>query len=856
MAIFGIQHFGFSDLRTAARIFWSFAVTGTILVLALSIAGAVQFPLYKLVILLSAICIAGLTGQHEVRLPKTHIEINIGIIFAIWGVFWLGESGGILLGTIAFATQMSRDRNIKAPGVFAICSSVISVGLCATVFGLIYRLNPIQDPQGSGIDDTTIILVGSSAICLGNFLIFTLFDLGFRLTQGTSIDRYGKTVNSRILQVLASLGATIALCLLFARFGIAFGLVVAPLAVFAVIAYRIHLNSLELKTAQILEASRVHLATVEAIATAIDARDQVGSGHVRRTQIYAIGLGKALSLSENEIDALRTGALLHDIGKLAVPDHILSKPGPLTPAELDKTKIHSLVGASILEKVGFSSPVVPTVKYHHEYWNGKGYPEGLSGENIPLTARILAIADTFDTLRSPRPYRPAMSREKAREHMRECSGTKFDPKLVSVFLKNLAAFDADLVEHSLGYEPVVSVFGSALDDSTGNYVEQIKHANKEVVTLFELAREFGDCGSLEEMLSLFTFKIKELVPFDTCAVYLLYESNQYAAAAHVEGDRRELLLAKRIKIGEGATGFALKKLEPVKNVNPDLDFSVSHLELIQQYSTMASIPLMGDDALIGAVSVYANDLVSYEEEHIRLLVAISRIAADAISKSRQHAEAKAHALTDTMTGLPNARSLQLEFNKEVGRTARSGMSFQVLVLDLDGFKTVNDTFGHKVGDEMLRSVGRVIQDQLREYDFLARYGGDEFVALIPEADHGVVVDVCSRIEKAVSEFRLTIDEQRYASVGVSIGAAGYPAQGQTFDQMVIAADKAMYVRKARRKQTQDQARQTATAPLSELLAQAAEYDLTELEHSDRPTGDGLIVELDESAVLMASASVN
>jgi diguanylate cyclase (GGDEF)-like protein len=448
-----------------------------------------------------------------------------------------------------------------------------------------------------------------------------------------------------------------------------------------------------------------------------------------------------------------------------------------------------------------------------------------------------------------------MSREKAREQMRECAGNKFDPKLVSVFLKNLAAFDAELEEQSLEYDPTESNFASTLERSAGNYVEQIKLANKEVVTLFELAREFGACESLEEMLSLFTIKIRELVPFDTCAVYLLDDSKQYANAAHVEGDNCELLLSKRIKAGEGATGFALKKLEPVKNVNPDLDFSVSHLELIQQYSTMAAVPLMAEDALLGAVSVYANDLACYEEEHIRLLVAISTIAADAISKSRQHAEAKAHALTDPMTGLPNARSLQLQFNKEVGRTARSGMSFQVLVLDLDGFKAVNDTFGHKVGDEMLRGVSRVLQEQLRDYDFLARYGGDEFVALIPEADQKIVAEVCFRIEKAVAGFRLTIDEDRYASVGVSVGAASYPAHGQTFDQMVVAADKAMYVRKTKRKQSQTLAKQTATAPLSELLAQASEYDLSTLEFNEKPTGEGLIVELDESAVL-ASAAVN
>jgi HD-GYP domain-containing protein (c-di-GMP phosphodiesterase class II) len=111
-----------------------------------------------------------------------------------------------------------------------------------------------------------------------------------------------------------------------------------------------------------------------------------------------------------------------------VPDHILSKPGHLTPAEMEKIKTHTLVGASILDKVGFPYPVVPTVKYHHEFWDGSGYPEGLLGSNIPLTARILAIADSFDTLRVARPYRNAVLRDEACNFLRSRSGTQFDPR--------------------------------------------------------------------------------------------------------------------------------------------------------------------------------------------------------------------------------------------------------------------------------------------------------------------------------------------------------------------------------------------------------------------------------------------
>src|SRR2546421_2467868 len=186
---------------------------------------------------------------------------------------------------------------------------------------------------------------------------------------------------------------------LFSHFGPDILVVLAPLTATGFGAYHIHLKRLAQKTTEIFEGSRVHLATVEALASAIDARDGDGIGHVRRAQIYAVGLGRILGVPEPEIDALRTGALLHGIGKLAIPDHILNKPGTLTQSEMEKAKINSDVAASILENIGFDYPVVPTVKYHHERWDGKGYPEGLAGEKIPMTARILAVADVFDTLR-------------------------------------------------------------------------------------------------------------------------------------------------------------------------------------------------------------------------------------------------------------------------------------------------------------------------------------------------------------------------------------------------------------------------------------------------------------------------
>lgn len=621
-------------------------------------------------------------------------------------------------------------------------------------------------------------------------------------------------------------------------FGLELALVMIPCAVAAAFAYRLSLKRLEQKTREMAEASRIHMATVEALATAIDARDQLGVGHVRRTQIYAVGLGRAMGLSEKDITAIRMGALLHDIGKLAVPDHILNKPGSLTPAELIKAKIHSRVGASILEKVGFDCPVVPTVKYHHENWDGTGYPDKLKGEAIPLTARILSIADAFDKLRGARPYRPAVSRDEAVRMIRNQAGTRFDPQVVDVLISSLPKFESEIDAERLSY---------AFADTTtapsekGGFVEQIKLANREVFGLYEFARELSSCEDLPETLETFTARMGEFVPFDTCVVYLLDDTKAVAWATFVIGKNSETMAAARLRVGEGATGLALKTQATVRDVDPDLDFHNSQAEMIGQYCSMASVPLIDDQGVVGAVTIYSSRLVKYGDEHIRLLETISRIAAEAVGKSLRHDEARTHAMTDPMTGLPNARNLQGQFEKEVARADRNGASFQLLMLDLDRFKPINDLFGHKIGDQMLRDVAQVILAQLREYDFLARYGGDEFVALIPQTTPEDVSDLCDRIERAVSEFAIVVDD-KIASVGVSLGAASYPDHGRTFDQLIVAADKTMYDRKLMRK--------LEGLPEPEPFA--------EWQHTpDGPVADrlneNLIVEIDERHIVTSGA---
>ena len=560
---------------------------------------------------------------------------------------------------------------------------------------------------------------------------------------------------------------------------------------------------LQTKTREIEAMSQLHLAIAEALATAIDAKDQTTHCHVRRIQVYAAGLGEAFGLPPAEIAALKAGAVLHDVGKLAVPSHILNKPGRLTPAEFERMKIHTVVGAQILSRVNFPYPVIPIVRHHHEQWDGRGYPDQLRGEQIPLTARILAVVDCYDSIREDRPFRSGMTVEEATALLRRGSGNHFDPRVVEQFLKNLPKFEAEIQAKGLQHQPArdkatepikLSEIDLTQTRERGACIayDVIKQANKEVYALYEIARTFGTSLKVEQTLEILVDKVGHVVPFDTCAVYFYDEAKGHATVRHVVGKNAQLINSRCIVPGEGVTGFALSNRTPVKQLHPSLDFTELKTDPELNYTAMASLPLFKDDVLIGALSVYSTELPEYTDDHMRLLETVTRLASDALANAMQHAQAESHALTDALTGLPNARALALRFDEEAARARRTNRTFQVVMLDLDEFKNVNDSYGHKIGDKMLREVAAIIQSQLREYDFLARYAGDEFVALVQELAGIQVEELCMRIENVVSQFALPVGRGRYARVGISLGTATFRVNGDSLDQLLINADKEMY----------------------------------------------------------------
>ena len=576
-----------------------------------------------------------------------------------------------------------------------------------------------------------------------------------------------------------------------------------PILAVSYFTYKTYIDRVETTNRHAEQMAELHLRTIEALAIAIDAKDEVTAEHVQRVQIYAIGLARLFGLSEPEIEALKAGALLHDVGKLAVPDHILNKPGVLTPAEFEKMKVHTIVGAEILERVGFPYPVVPVVRHHHERWDGRGYPDRLRGDEIPMTARILTLADCFDAVREDRNYRKAMTRDEAIAMVNEGSGTVFDPNVVRTFLDHLDEFEAEIREQHVDHQRVVllqqqqAIAQTASTESGPIIYEHIRSAHREVITLYDIAQTIGTSLNLRDTFAVFSSRLEDIVSYTTCALYLIRPDSTDLDAAHVAGRHAELFGGKSIPSGSGITGWVVANRRSMHNCDPRLDFDVLKVEPPEQYRTATVVPLMKEELMLGALAMYSADLSSYTADHLRLIEAVAKLASDAIANAVHHERTETSALTDLLTGLPNARALRYRFEEEADRARRHRDTFSVLMMDLDGFKAVNDKLGHQAGDQLLRELTALLLHHIRSSDFVGRYAGDEFVAIL-QVGKEEVSELSRRIQLAIDRHEFGFAGSKIF-MGISVGCSIFGVDGETLDELLLAADRAMYADKAKRK---------------------------------------------------------
>jgi len=583
--------------------------------------------------------------------------------------------------------------------------------------------------------------------------------------------------------------------------------------------YRLYLGKLEDEKRHVEEIADLHLRTIEALALAIEAKDQTTHDHLQRVRVYAIEVAKELGIKGAELEALHAAALLHDIGKLAVPEHIISKPGRLSPEEFEKMKIHTVVGAEILERVRFPYPVVPIVRAHHEKWDGSGYPFGLRGTEIPIGARILSAVDYLDALASDRQYRRAMPLDEVMTQLSAESGKSFDPTVVDVLKRRYRTLEImALAQSDAGRNPAIlpepkvtrglapaagfehaTATDSAIREAT--FLSSIAAARQEAQSLFELSQDLGASLSLGETLSVFSVKLKPMVPYDAIAIYI--RRGDELIPEYVNGDNYRLFASLRIPLGEGLSGWVAQNRKPIVNGNPSVEPGyLNDPSLSSTLRSALALPLEGVDGVIGVLALYRAERDAFTSDHLRILLAVSGKMALAIENALKYQQAESSATTDYLTGLPNARSLFLQLDRELARCKRDNVSLTLMVCDMNGFKKINDRFGHLEGNRVLRLFAQALKDSCREYDYVARMGGDEFVVIAP----GLAADAAA---KKVEQIRPLAQQAGFDVCGedilsLSVGLAVSPEDGNDAEKLLTQADRRMYLEKQKQPSQKDQ----------------------------------------------------
>ena len=743
--------------------------------------------------------VAVVASRLKVNLPGITGTMSVNFLFILLGILELSFAETLALGCFAILTQcFYRDRPRAVQVIFNTCATSIAIGLAY----IVYHVTLFHSQNNPAV---LLVATASTYFAANTLPVATVISL----TEHKSLRRiWSDCYFWSFPYYLVGAGVAGLVSWLNRVVDWQTSLLILPAVYLIYRSYRLYLAKLEDEKGHVEEMANLHLRTIEALALAIEAKDHTTHDHLQRVRVYAVEVAKELGVTHEEMEALQAAALLHDIGKLAVPEHIISKPGKLTPEEFEKMKIHPVVGAEILERVRFPYPVVPIVRAHHEKYDGSGYPFGLKGDEIPIGARVLSAVDFLDALASDRQYRRAMPLNEVMKRLEAQAGKSFDPVVVDVLrrryleLEKLVEKRSQSVQWSKlstdvkverGEAPAAGfVATGSKPNQEATFLASIAAARQEAQTLFELSQDLGASLSLDETLSVFSVKLKRLVPYDSVAIYV--RRDNILTPEHVSGDNFRLFASLRIPLGQGLSGWVAQNRKPIINGNPSVE--PGYLNDPTKFSTLRSalaLPLEGTSGIVGVLALYQAEADAFTSDHLRILQAVTSKMALAIENALKYQQAESSATTDYLTDLPNARSLFLALDRELARCKRENSSLTVMVCDMDGFKQINDRFGHLEGNRVLRLFAHTVKETCREYDQVARMGGDEFVVIASGLSPEAARKKADQLRELARQVGQEICQEDILSL--SVGRAVYPDDGLDAEELLAEADRRMYLEK-------------------------------------------------------------
>ncbi len=534
----------------------------------------------------------------------------------------------------------------------------------------------------------------------------------------------------------------------------------------------------------------LYLASVKALAAAVDARDPYTRSHSARVAALSRIIAVEMQLPTDEIRRVQLSALLHDIGKIGIPDAILNKPAALTPEEWVIMKTHSPLGASILAAVEPLGDLVPIVRAHHERFDGAGYPDGLAGDAVPFAAYIVSAADAYEVIVSKRAYKAAQSVDFAVSELRRCSGAQFHPAVVDAFIR---VIDRDRREGSVYLTKVGAIEHEDIEDvpGPGSLVERMaehSHAHaRQLAILQSLASEISAVLDLDELTSRLLRIVCDAMGYENGFLATLDE--QGALTIRAAFGPSVAFVGQPLPPGTGISWWVVDhgRLQNVADVQADTRF-VGPADI---RSTLV-VPLRIGDETVGIIGIESTRPAAFSADDEMLLTATSHQVAAAVRVARLHQAAKSAAATDALTGLPNRRAFFDKLAEGLARSELDGAPLSVAMIDANGLKQLNDQYGHGAGDQALMRIGEILAAGVRSDDVVARIGGDEFAIVFPGAPLFAANRIMRRLAEDISNATIS-SGQRLPTVAWGIAPA--LVEGTSVDALVDAADRAMYRQK-------------------------------------------------------------
>jgi diguanylate cyclase (GGDEF)-like protein len=546
---------------------------------------------------------------------------------------------------------------------------------------------------------------------------------------------------------------------------------------------------------QMESTRRGYLEGVRAFVEAVEAKDPHTKGHSERVARYAVLISQELGLKKKEIELIRQAGLIYDVGKIFLPEDVLTARGELEPAQQAAMMSHPLLSYEVLEKTGAPEDILLAVRHHHEWYGGGGYPDGLRGQDIPLAACILAVADAFEAMTAGRFYRARRSIEEAAGELSRGKGTQFDPKVVDAFLKRLekekvpTRLPEEVPAPAEKEEVKVPLARRELPWTLGMMTTTQYKASTILFRLGQEVRSILDRSTIQsKVLSL----LREVQSYDNCALFIREESGELVMQAAI--GYRIHQRGARVAKEEGVIGWVAE--HGVVRMIPDVTTNSSYLESsFLRSGAMLVVPLATEGKVV-AVLVVENELPdAFSMEDVRLAEAIGPYIAAVIEVALLHEQVKSAASYDSLTGVYNHRYFYERLGQEMSHSQRHGHPLSIVIIDVDALKKINDLHGHLAGDEALRRIGRLLKENVRAADVVARYGGDEFAIIMPETDKEEAEKVIARLMLVLDESTVEYGELSFPMPSRSHGVATFPWNGNNSTELFAVADAHLYEEK-------------------------------------------------------------